>query len=309
MNAIQALPFSINPSKRKPTASKLFIKSSQSILITWALVLSLMAIAQHVNNIFFSFFCCLLMGGAQQRFFTIYHEAFHSNLYANKRLNNSAAKYLACYPSLSTFYSAKRRHLAHHARTATDFDPERVSHIRSVFEFASLAFPWIAFPRLLISKITRRPKSSGMSCSENSNQLTMTFALEEIPPLLAFNLILLVVLANAFPHSWWIYYGSLVTFYGLLSMIRSWVEHFNYDQTASPAYRVNIYPNIVEKYFFSPMSFNMHLLHHSNPSIPSFQLAEITNDYKNEFSSIEIRRNSYISTFYRHFILHSFRNA
>ena len=77
----------------------------------------------------------------QHRFFTIYHEAFHYNLFRNKRLNDYAAMFFASFPSFSTYKDAKLRHLNHHFKTATKEDPERVSHISKFNDFIRIVFP------------------------------------------------------------------------------------------------------------------------------------------------------------------------
>ena len=51
------------------------------------------------------------------------------------------------------------------------------------------------------------------------------------------------------------------------------------------------------------MSFNFHLIHHSNMNIPHFKLKYASAKYKDLLENLEIKRTSYIKTFIIHFIL------
>ena len=111
------------------------LHSTLHIIITWGFIFLILYINNTFINIYLNLFSIFIIGAVQHRFFTIYHEAFHYNLFRNKRLNDNAAMFFASFPSFSTYKNAKLRHLNHHFRTATKEDPERVSHISNINDF------------------------------------------------------------------------------------------------------------------------------------------------------------------------------
>ena len=296
----QTLPFKISNEDLIKNPLNVAYNSIFHISLTWFLIFSILLISELFASYIVSFLLCVFMGGAQHRFFTIYHEAFHGNLFTNKYLNKYIAIIFASYPSFSTYESAKIRHINHHRKTATTDDPERVSHIRSIGDFVQVVFPHLKIVKIFLNKIGFN-FYIGKVDGRGENNLDDTSSIREVPILVIFNLLLIFLLYNIFPNSFGIYYLSLFTFMPIFSMIRSWVEHYNDDQNNNPAFRVNTYANKIERFFFAPMSFNFHLLHHSNMGIPHFELERLTNKYYAQISEIEVKRSSYIKTFIKYF--------
>ena len=65
------------------------------IVITWLFIVLILYINNKIINTYLTCFSIFIIGAVQHRFFTIYHEAFHYNLFRNKRLNDYAAMFFA----------------------------------------------------------------------------------------------------------------------------------------------------------------------------------------------------------------------
>ena len=272
------------------------------IVITWLFIVLILYINNKIINTYLTCFSIFIIGAVQHRFFTIYHEAFHYNLFRNKRLNDYAAMFFASFPSFSTYKNAKLRHLNHHFKTATEVDPERVSHISSFKDFIRIVFPHFeTLKKILINfgfKLNIKAIAGRAEGNLNSKNLKYELLL-----FLIFNFILFIFLIFIFNNSFYIYYAGIFITMPIFSSIRSWVEHYNLDQDKLPAHRVIIYCNLIERFFFAPMSFNFHLIHHANMNIPHFKLKYASIKHKGLLKNIEIKRTSYIKTFIMHFIL------
>jgi fatty acid desaturase len=278
------------------------LHSTLHIIITWGVIFLILYINNTFINIYLNLFSIFIIGAVQHRFFTIYHEAFHYNLFRNKRLNDNAAMFFASFPSFSTYKNAKLRHLNHHFRTATKEDPERVSHISNINDFISIIFPHFQTLKKILINFGFRLNINVIEGRKESNLHTNNLRME-IFLFIVFNIFFLMFLIFAFRNSFYIYYIGIFFTMPIFSSIRSWVEHYNSDQDELPAHRVIIYCNFIERFLFAPMSFNYHLIHHANMNIPHFKLKYASIQYKDLLDNIEIRRTSYIKTFIKHFIL------
>ena len=285
--------------KRDPI--KIALISTSNIVLTWFVILTILFIANNYGSLLINLSFILILGGAQHRLFTIYHEAFHNNLFTNQRINDFCGMIFASFPSFSTYKSAKKRHIDHHIKTATTFDPERVSHVRTKTEFFKLIFPQFMLLKKLLFRLGFNFQYKEIK-GRGDGSLEMGKKYSEILFFIIFHTCFFVVLNWSFPKSFWLYYISVFSVLPIFSMIRSWVEHFNDDQKNIPPYRVMIYSNFVENFFFAPMSFNLHLIHHANMSIPYFKLKKIAKTYSVELKKVQLERKSYLGTFGKHFI-------
>ena len=210
--------------------------------------------------------------------------------------------FFASFPSFSTYKSAKHRHLNHHFKTATDEDPERVSHISNFSDFTSIVFPHFETLKKILIEFGFSLKIKVIEGRAEVNPNSRNFKFELLL-FFMFNFILFIFLTFMFNNSFYIYYAGIFITMPIFSSIRSWVEHYNSDQSELPAHRIIIYCNFIERFFFAPMSFNFHLIHHANMNIPHFKLKYASIKYKGLLENIEIKRTSYIKTFIKHFIL------
>ncbi len=271
------------------------------ITLTWGLIICLLYLAKLSESLSLAILIAILLGAVQHRFFTIYHEAFHGRLFSNRKLNEIAATYLASFPSLSTYHSARKRHIMHHSKTATKDDPERVSHIQDYKTFIKLIFPYFGLIKKVLSKLGWSMKEISTP-GRRDETLKSDHVIGEIMKMIFVQLLLVVSLFYNFSEWAVLYYIGLIFISPLLANIRTWVEHYNGDQPEKSPEQVMIYPNLVERFFFAPMSFNLHAIHHANPTIPHFKLAQLAKNFSSELQAVELRRSGYLPVFWKYFI-------
>jgi fatty acid desaturase len=273
------------------------LSSFLAIFVTWL-------------GIFLTFYCCtifkhpvfvafgaLIMGGFQHRLFTIYHEAFHSTLFASRKLNEFFGKWFGAYPALLPYANARKRHLAHHALTGTEQDPERTSHLRSWRSLLPLMCPW---PLIILSVLARlglvkgslgASKIPGRAEWDSSGNST----LEELSCVILTQMGMLVAFIYLFHWYGLLYHASLVLVNPVLGVLRQWVEHYNWDQMLNKDSRyVVITPNWPERFLFAPMNFNYHASHHLYPRVPFSNLPKVQRLVDAQYPNL-IHRTGYLA--------------
>jgi len=275
--------------------------STYHIALTWGLIICLLYLAKLSGSLLLAVLIAILLGAVQHRFFTIYHEAFHGKLFSNRKLNDIAAAYLASFPSLSTYHSAKKRHIMHHLKTATKDDPERVSHIQDYKTFVKLVYPYFGLIKKVLGKFGWSMKVSSTP-GRGDETLMSDQVIGEIMRMIFVQIFLAIFLFYNFSGWAVLYYISLIFINPLFANIRTWVEHYNGDQPEKSPKQVMIYPNLIERFIFAPMSFNLHAIHHANPTIPHFRLPQLAKNFSLELQAVELRRSGYLPVFWKYFI-------
>ncbi|NOT53468.1 MAG: hypothetical protein HOP18_02575 [Deltaproteobacteria bacterium] len=278
-------------------------RSWMAIATTWLGIFLTLSLTRWINHYLLIIPALLLVGAMQHRFFTIYHEAFHCTLFSNRQLNDWAGKWLAAYPSLVAYESARKRHLAHHAFATTAEDPERVSHIQDWRTMLSLMFPWPGLAWSVLSEFGLVAKH-GVAAPEGRQSWDSVEQTKkgEIVYILLLQTALLALLLGLFGMWSGLYYVAFFAVSPFFTQVRQWGEHYGkaHGQQADPRY-VHISPNFIERFFFSPMNFNYHAAHHLYPRVPYIHLPAVQRLIEKEAIAV-IQRTGYIRLFLKEIV-------
>jgi fatty acid desaturase len=263
--------------------------SATAIVATWAGIFIVLALCAWIGRWELAPVWLVLLGGLQHRFFTVYHEAFHRTLFGNARINDMAGRWLASYPALARYDSARAKHLGHHKYAVTPQDPDNVSYLRSWSDLLARTSPIFAILAVLgrFAGVTRPAAVLPTAAAENQGA-------HEIGELVCIAAVQLVLLGTflAAGFGWWslLYWVALLVVTPIFTSIRQWSEHFGGETEAE---FVVTRPNFIERFLFSPMNFNLHEAHHRYPSISFPHLGPMQAEL-DKIGTGAIHRTSYI---------------
>lgn len=275
-----------------------FWASWAAVLFTWIGILSTFEMCVIVNKpLLVVPVAILIMGAFQHRFFTIYHEAFHGSLFESRELNSFVGKWFAAYPALVAYENARKRHLTHHKLTETDEDPERTSHLRSVRALIPFYFPWPWMVGGVLAKfgILKNPVTLPLTPGRGEWNSAEHTESKEVALVLTTQAVMFCTFVCLFHWYGFLFHVSLVFANPLLAIVRQWVEHYNGDQRPAKDSRyVVITPNLIERFLFAPMNFNLHAAHHFYPRVPFSNLPQVQRLIDKKYPDL-IRRKGYLA--------------
>jgi fatty acid desaturase len=251
-------------------------RSWLTLAVDWGLIAGAMALAATWPNPLTIVVAIAIIGTRQLGLAVIMHEAAHRSFFSNKRTNDVATSWLACYPIWSDLYTYRDYHLRHHARTWTDDDPDK-----------ELATPFPITPASFRRKIGRDLSGrTGLKFlhfaarrdlgTEGSwlERLRRGLASHRFRGMLITNAMLLAVVTLA-GHAWlyllWV--AAYLTWNTLVTRIRSIAEHsMPLDPTDELLQTRTTIASLWERMLISPNRVNYHLEHHLLMTVPHYTL-------------------------------------
>lgn len=203
--------------------------------------------------------------------YTVVHEAVHSNISSrrkNLRWIDPVAGIIACAPLWLNYHQHKRQHMAHHAHTNEDTDPD--IYARGSF------IGWI-FLRLPVALINYfNPVQQFRDCRRfncTRREYVYTFVSFGIYSVTVLGLIVLgywreVLFLWFVP--WWIGQTVMLTFF-------TWTPHHDHHETGRYRNtRVSLFPFAN----FLLQGQNYHLIHHMMPAIPYYRYKPVFDELR-----------------------------
>ena len=197
--------------------------------------------------------------------YTVVHEAVHANISSRKknlRWVDTIAGLIACAPLWLNYHQHRRQHMAHHAHTNEDTDPD--IYARGSF----LGWVFLRLPVALINyfnPVQQYRDCQRFNCTrEEYVYTTLSFSLYAI---MVLGLIALgywreVLFLWFIP--WWIGQTVMLTFF-------TWTPHHDHHETGRYRNtRVSLFPGAN----FLLQGQNFHLIHHMLPAIPYYRYKE-----------------------------------
>lgn len=218
-----------------------------------------------------------VIGGRQLGMAVIMHEASHRTMFANRRLNDWAGKWLAAYPVWTTLDSYRKQHLIHHTKTWTEEDPD-----------LGLVLPFPVTKASLRRKFWR--DISGQTAwkfikfrmdrtfAEGSGTFTGKPQTMEIRRMFVGMVITNAVLAGlltgaGYPALYLLWVGAYLTTHHLVIRIRSIAEHSMVDDPADPLRNSRTTEaGWITRLVLAPTYVNYHLEHHLMMTVPHYNL-------------------------------------
>lgn len=203
--------------------------------------------------------------------YTVVHEAVHANISSrrkNLRWIDPLAGIIACAPLWLNYHQHKRQHMAHHAHTNEDDDPD--IYARGSF----LGWVFLRLPVALISYFN--PVQLYRDCGRfncTRREYVYTFI-----SFTTYSLIVIGLLAMGYWREvlflwfipWWIGQTAMLTFF-------TWTPHHDHHETGRYRNtRVSLFPFAN----FLLQGQNYHLIHHMMPAVPYYRYKPVFDELR-----------------------------
>jgi len=254
-------------------------KGMALIAHAWAVILASIALVAAVPNPLTYLLAVMLIGSRQLGLAILMHEGAHRCLSRNETRNLALSQWLCAYPIFADTIAYRRYHLAHHAHTQQQDDPDLV---------LSAPFP--------ITKSSYRRKfwrdiTGQTGYEQRKAQLLNALGEPSWPPRrrfrqfaaklgpqLATNAGLLAGLTLA--GVWWAYpllwLLPLLTWMMVITRIRNIAEHAVVPDSDDPLRNTRTTEaNLIERAFIAPYFVNYHLEHHLMFYVPCYNLPKL----------------------------------
>ena len=259
----------------------------------------------------------ILIGATQYALLILLHDASHTLIHSNKKINNTIALWFIAAPCGSSFFNSRRLHLLHHqnlGRLSEDPDffyysfdgvSPKNSRKKLVLHFIKLICGAQIYHTLF-------------NDDKNTNQQQENLRLKIIN---SFRALLPVLVVQSiifsiffFLNIWWCYFFlwvlPLITLAVFLNGLRTFADHANPmpDDFNTNNLAITYQSNSLELFFLAPFHMNYHAEHHLFPYVPHYNLykiRELINQYPSLKENIQFRK-SYLGTLINYF--HSLKN-
>ena len=203
--------------------------------------------------------------------YTVVHEAVHANISSrrkNLRWIDPLAGIIACAPLWLNYHQHKRQHMAHHAHTNEDDDPD--IYARGRF----LGWVFLRLPVALISyfnPVQLYRDCGRFNCTRREYAYTFT-------SFTTYSLIVIGLLAMGYWREvlflwfipWWIGQTAMLTFF-------TWTPHHDHHETGRYRNtRVSLFPFAN----FLLQGQNYHLIHHMMPAVPYYRYKPVFDELR-----------------------------
>lgn len=217
----------------------------------------------------------LLIGTRFHALGVLMHEATHYRILKNKKINDIIGEVLLAWPLLTTMYSYRKNHFAHHRHVNTDKDPDwlrRVDDHDHDFPKSRSDF-FITCARYLFGfNIIEEIRKAAVMNKNNPAPTNIRFSRIALYALLVGSSIIF-----GFWHCLILYWGlPFFTAFFLIMYIRGVAEHYGsmeYENALNHTRHTEA--NWLEKILFAPNNVHYHLDHHLYPAVPFYNLPKL----------------------------------
>lgn len=212
--------------------------------------------------------------------YTVVHEAVHANISSRRkdlRWIDTVAGVIACAPLWLFYHQHKRQHMAHHAHTNEDCDPDI---------YAKGSFPVWVFVKLPAALIQYfNPVQQYRDCKRfgcTRREIVYTFVTFAVYGAILIGLLVAgywkeVLLLWFIP--WWIGQTVMLTFF-------TWTPHHDHSETGRYRNtRVSLFPGAN----FLLQGQNYHLIHHMAPSVPYYRYKPVFDEMRPLLEQNDVR--------------------
>jgi len=245
----------------------------------WAVILAAMALVTVFPNPVTYILAVMLIGSRQLGLAILMHEGAHRCFSRSENRNTALSQWLCAYPIFADTLAYRRYHLAHHAHTQQEDDPDLV---------LSAPFPITraSYRRKFLRDITgqtgyEQRKAQLLNAlgapSWPLAQRARHFR-DKLGPQLAVNALLAAGLAAA--GIWWAYpllwLVPLLTWMMVITRIRNIAEHAVVPDSDDPLRNTRTtQASLIERIFVAPYFVNYHLEHHLLFYVPCYNLPKL----------------------------------
>jgi fatty acid desaturase len=220
----------------------------------------------------------VIIASRQYALLILMHDAFHSLLHPNRRVNDAVGAFLIGAPCGSSYWGPRAGHLEHHRKLGETDDPEFFLHSagpprdkRTLGRLAWHFLRLIAGGQVLYTHVNAGTKDTGRSTGQY-----VIVLVRKLPAVAAAQLVLLA--AFWMLGSWTAYFTlwllPLTTLTVFLNALRAFCDHANPADTAGREEDrlISYVSNPIERFFVAPFHMNYHAEHHMFPYVPHYRL-------------------------------------
>lgn len=202
-----------------------------------------------------------------------FHEGIHFNIHKNKKINEFMSKYfLGCFLGIP-LQNIRKSHFNHHAQKDY-FGPDdedtayaKFSNVRHLL--FSILLDLLGFNAIRNYLVTFFSGKKNQNVESKGISFLNTFL-----PIILFQMVLIilfVIIGKLYLYI--LYYFSLITLYPVLSRIRVYGQHLQFNNDGSTAFEGStvsrtIKGSLLERILFSSKLMLFHYEHHKTPHLP-----------------------------------------
>ncbi|MGF1466718.1 MAG: fatty acid desaturase family protein [Sandaracinaceae bacterium] len=262
------------------------LAGARAVLLDWAMIAGALALAGAYPGVLTILVALVILGGRQLGLSILMHEAAHRSLFRTRWLNDVVGTWLCAGPVWLDLPRYRKHHLAHHAFTGTERDPDLCLVEPFPTTRGSLArkllrdLTGIAGVRRVAATLAMNLELLTYTASGGARPVRVRErgwprrALRRLAPFVVSQLLMVAVLA-ALGQAWlyllWV--AAFLTTFSLFLRIRSIAEHA--CTARSPDMWKNTRTTLagpLARLTVAPHGVNFHLEHHLVMSVPYFRL-------------------------------------
>ena len=266
-------------------------KASFEIIHTWSWIVAVFVVVGYFPNVLTIVIGLFILGGKQLACAIIMHDASHSSMFTNRKVNDFVGKWLGAFPIWNNMLRYRPYHIKHHVSTGTIEDPDigftlgypttersmTRKVLRDLFGLTGLKTQLVGNIATHLGLIEYNLGGAKVQRIEPKNRSVLKSAIQNLTgPILA-NFLLFILLwlfGNAWLYLLWL--GALLTTFNFSLRIRSIAEHALVENAEDPIRNTRTtYANWLERMLFAPHHVNYHLEHHMLMSVPSYHLPQM----------------------------------
>jgi fatty acid desaturase len=245
----------------------------------WAVILGSIALVAIFPNPVTWVLAVMLIGSRQLGLAVLMHDGAHGSLLANSARNMVLSQWLCAYPIFADTLAYRRYHLAHHAHTQQEEDPDLP--LSAPFPITMASYRRKFWRDLSGQTGYQQRKAQFLNAFGDPSwpfrQRLRHFG-ERLGPQLAANGALFAGLALA--GVWWAYpllwLLPLLTWMMVITRIRNIAEHAVVPDSSDPLRNTRTTKaGLIERAFIAPYFVNYHLEHHLLMYVPCYNLPKV----------------------------------
>ncbi len=263
---------------------------ARAVVFTWGVIIGSLALLARFPHPVTFVLVVIVLGGRQLALAVMMHEAAHGTLFRKRFLNDVVGDIVCARPVWSDVRRYRKHHLAHHAHTGTERDPDlglaapfpitRASLVRKLLrDLTGISGLKRVLGLLLmdLELITYDVGGGAKRLPWRSLGHHLSVGVRNLAPPIVANAALFGVL-YALGHAWLFsaWAVAFLTSYGLFLRVRSIAEHAGLGGGADPFTNTRTTAaNIFARMTVSPLNVGYHLEHHLLPTVPYHRLPEL----------------------------------
>lgn len=228
----------------------------------------------------------MIIGSRQLGLAILMHEAAHSALFKNRRVNDFVGEWLCGRPIMAELHAYRHYHLTHHRFTQTDKDPDLVLSSKFPTSRASLKRKFTrdltgqTGIKQLAGQIAMSLRLAGDDDALKAANSDFAQAFKARDLWLSLPVLVAVIVVMGLIGEWW--YGlafwllPFLTWFQFVLRVRNIAEHGATEESDNPLQNARTTrANLLERAFVAPYWVNYHLEHHMIMHVPCWRLKDM----------------------------------